>query len=99
MLGIDPSSSGDYQVQLKKFPHLEQLVVKTLDRVLNEQDEIIERLKRHDVNSHFISTPPQLDGELIASVTELVLEGLTWTEPVVLEKKSRSEFGLHDSNE
>jgi hypothetical protein len=51
------------------------------------------------VNSHFISTPPQLDGELIASVTELVLEGLTWTEPVVLEKKSQSEFGLHDSNE
>ena len=99
MLGIDPSSSGDYQVQLKKFPHLEQLVVKTIDRVLNEQDEIIERLKRHDVNSHFISTPPQLDGELIASVTELVLEGLTWTEPVVLEKKSLSEFGLHDSNE
>jgi hypothetical protein len=100
MLGIDPSSSGDdYQVQLKKFPHLEQLVVKTIDRVLNEQDEIIEGLKRHDVNSHTIIPPPQMDGELMASVTELVLEGLTWTEPAVLEKKSQSEFGLHDSNE
>ena len=35
----------------------------------------------------------------MASVTELVLEGLTWTEPAVLEKKSQSEFGLQDSNE
>jgi magnesium chelatase subunit I len=46
------------------------------------------------VNSRFISIPPKLDGELLASVTELVLEGLTWTEPAVLEKKSQSEFGL-----
>jgi magnesium chelatase subunit I len=96
MLGIDPSSTGDYQAQLKKFPHLEQLVVKTIDRILNEQDEIIERLKKHDVNSHFVSIPHKVDGELMASVTELVLEGLTWTQPVVLEKKSESEFGLRD---
>jgi magnesium chelatase subunit I len=99
LLGIDPSSSGDYQVQLKKYPHLEQLVITTIDRILNEQSEIIKRLKRHEVNNLFISIPPKLDGELMASVTELVLEGLTWTEPVVLEKKSQSEFGLRDSNE
>jgi hypothetical protein len=40
-----------------------------------------------------------LDGELMASVTELVLEGLTWIEPAVLEKKSQGEYGLQDSNE
>ena len=51
------------------------------------------------MNNHFVSIPPRLDGELMASVTELVLEGLTCTEPIVLEKKSLSEFGLHDSNE
>ena len=37
MLGIDPSTTLDYQVQLRKFPHLEQVVVKTIDRILNEQ--------------------------------------------------------------
>lgn len=94
MLGIDPSSMRDYQAQLKMLPHLEQLVVKTIDRILNEQEEAIEKLRKHDVNSRFISIPPKLDGELLASVTELVLEGLTWTEPAVLEKKSQSEFGL-----
>ncbi len=99
MLGIDPSSTSDYQIQLKKFPHLEQLVVRTLDRVSNEQEEIVEELRKHDVKSHFVSIPPKLDGELMASVTELVLEGLTWTEPVVLEKKSQSEFGLQHSIE
>jgi magnesium chelatase subunit I len=99
MLGIDPSSTSDYQIQLKKFPHLEQLVVKTVDWILNEQDEIIERLRSNGVNNHFVLTPPKLDGELMASVTELVLEGLTYTEPVVLEKKHQSEFGLPDANE
>lgn len=94
MLGIDPSSMRDYHAQLKMLPHLEQLVVKTIDRILNEQKETIEKLRKHDVNSRFISIPPKLDGELLASVTELVLEGLTWTEPAVLEKKSQSEFGL-----
>ena len=94
MLGIDRSSMRDYQTQLKKLPHLEQLVVKTIDRILKEQGETIEKLRKHDVNSSFISIPQQLDGELLASVTELVLEGLTWTEPAVLEKKSHSEFGL-----
>jgi hypothetical protein len=94
MLGIDPSSMRDYQTQLKKLPHLEQLVIKTIDRILNEQVETIEKLRKHDVNSSFLSIPQQLDGELLASVTELILEGLTWTEPAVLEKKSHSEFGL-----
>lgn len=99
MLGINPSSTSDYQIQLKKFPHLEQLVVKTVDRILSEQDEMIERLRSHGVNNHFVLIPPKLDGELMASVTELVLEGLTYTEPVVLEKKNQSEFGLLDANE
>jgi hypothetical protein len=98
-LGNNPSSTSDYQVQLKKFPHLEKLVVKTIDRILNEQEEFIERLRSHGVNNHFVLIPPKLDGELMASVTELVLEGLTCTEPVVLEKKHQSEFGLPDANE
>ncbi|HZD33609.1 MAG TPA: sigma 54-interacting transcriptional regulator [Nitrososphaeraceae archaeon] len=99
MLGVDPSSTIDYQGQLKKFPHLEQLVAKTTDRILNEQKAVVEKLRRYDVNSNFVSIPSEMDGELKASVIELVLEGLTWTEPAVLEKKSQSEFGLQKTNE
>jgi hypothetical protein len=99
MLGIDPSSTLDYQIQLRKLPHLDQVVFKIIDRILKEQLEIVEELSRRDINVHFISIPPKLDGELMASVTELVLEGLTWIEPAVLEKKSQGEYGLQDSNE
>lgn len=99
MLGIDPSSTIDYQGQLKRFPHLEQLVAKIMDRIWNEQKAIVEKLKRHEVKSNFVSILPEMDGELKASVIELVLEGLTWTEPAVLEKKSQSEFGLQITNE
>ena len=75
-------------------------MVKTIDRILDEQEEIKEKLRKHDVNSNFGLNPPKLDGELLASVTELVLEGLTWTEPAdPLEKKSQSDFGLRDSDE
>jgi hypothetical protein len=31
-----------------------------------------------------------MDGEFTASVIELVLEGLRWTEPPILEKKDNS---------
>jgi hypothetical protein len=99
MLGIDPSSPLDYQVQLKKLPHLGQVVIKIIDRILKEQQEFVEELSRRDINVYFISIPPKLDGELLASVTELILEGLTWIEPAVLEKKSQGEYGLQDSNE
>jgi magnesium chelatase subunit I len=99
MLGVDPSSTIDYQGQLKKFPHLEKLVAKTTARILNEQKTVVEKLRRYKVNSNLISIPPEMDGELKASVTELVLEGLTWTEPVVLQKKNQSEYGLRITNE
>lgn len=99
MLGVDPSSTIDYQGQLKKFPHLEKLVAKTTTRILNEQNAVVEKLRRYNVNSNLISIPPEMDGELKASVTELVLEGLTWTEPVVLQKKNQSEYGLRITNE
>jgi magnesium chelatase subunit I len=98
MLGIDPSSTLDYQIQLRKLPHLDQVVVKIIDRILEEQQVFVEELSRRDINVHFISIPPKLDGELMASVAELVLEGLTWIQPAVLEKKSQGEYGLQDSN-
>lgn len=94
MLGIDPSSTHDYQSQLKMFPYLERLVTKTTGRILSEQKAAVEKMRRFNVNSNLVSFHAGMDGELLASVAELVLEGLTRIEPVILEKKNQSEFGI-----
>ena len=94
MLGIDPSTTLDYQVQLRKFPHLEQVVVKTIDRILDEQKEIMEKLRKHDVNSNFVLIPPKLDGELLASVTELVPGRINMDRTSRTRKKEPERFWI-----
>jgi magnesium chelatase subunit I len=99
MLGIDPSASSDYDIQLRKFPYLHRVILKIIDRILKEQDEFIKGTRKHGINAQLISIPSKLDGELIASASELVLEGLTWTEPAILEKKNHNEYGLRNPND
>lgn len=98
MLGIDGSAALDYRSQLKKFPNLDRVVVKIIDRTLKEQDEFLEATRKHGINGRILSRPQKSDGELLAAASELVLEGLTWTDPAVLEKKSQTEYGLRNSN-
>jgi len=94
MLGIDPSKSPDYEFQLGKFPCLKQVILKITDGILKEQDEFIEWTKKYQIDDRLISIPSIFDGELMASVSELVLEGLTWTQPAILEKMNQNEYGL-----
>jgi magnesium chelatase subunit I len=94
MLGIDPSKSSDYDIQLGKFPCLKQVILKVTDEILKEQGDFVEWTRKHGIADQLISIPSIFDGELMASVSELVLEGLTWTHPAVLEKKNQNEYGL-----
>lgn len=88
---VDPF---DYEQQLSKFPGLRQAVSDTSDLVKEEQKSFVERAKLFGIDSTSINMPGDLDGEFTASVTELVLEGLRWTQPPLLEKKDGSTFAL-----
>ncbi|MFQ5920812.1 MAG: sigma 54-interacting transcriptional regulator [Nitrososphaerales archaeon] len=92
----DGGGAADYLGQLDKFPSLRQMVAEVAERVKKEQLEFIEDLRRHKIESEVLSVRENGDnnnnmdgGEFTASVTELVLEGLRWLKPPVVDKKEK----------
>ncbi|MGH9991835.1 MAG: AAA family ATPase [Nitrososphaera sp.] len=86
-------ADSDYESQLTKFPALRQAVNDTIVTVKENQKELFERAKQNGMKTDSILLTPDLDGEFTASVTEVILEGLRYTNPPVLDKKDNS-YGL-----
>ncbi|MEO9319059.1 MAG: AAA family ATPase [Nitrososphaera sp.] len=80
----------DYQSQLGKFPLLKQLVAEAAAAVRERQKQLVERARLYSIPTMSVSSDTELDGEFTASVTELVLEGLSHLQPPVLEKKENT---------
>ena len=55
-----------------------------------EQEKFVKDAKVHEIGIDNLSLSHKMDGEFTASIIELVLEGLRWTEPPILEKKDNS---------
>ncbi|MFQ5920819.1 MAG: AAA family ATPase [Nitrososphaerales archaeon] len=86
-------SSTDYESQLNKFPALKQIVIDLLEKVKKEQQEFAEGLKRYNIDGTILAIRGEndniMDGEFTASITEIVLEGLRWLKPPVVDKKEK----------
>lgn len=87
ILGSNGATS--YQTQLEKFPALKQLVGVMAEKIRQEHQAFVEALKKFGVDGSRIAVSSELDGEFTASVTEIVLEGLRWMKPPVVEKKEK----------
>src|SRR5918993_566703 len=86
-LGRGQNSSMDYISQLEKFPSLSKLVTQTTDRIKQEHLDFIHLAASFDIDVKSVQLIDDKDGEFTASVTELILEGLRWTNPPLLDKK------------
>ena len=86
-LGRGQNSSMDYISQLEKFPSLSKLVTQTADRIKQEHLDFIQLAAPFDIDVKSVQLVDDKDGEFTASVTELILEGLRWTNPPLLDKK------------
>ena len=90
-LGNKKSDSPDYQTQLTKFPVLEQLINEITVSIIDEQKKLVENAKKVGINKiDNISIIENLNGEFNATVTELVLEGLRWIQPPLLDKRDET---------
>ena len=89
-LGSKGSVSTDYESQLVKFPSLKQIINETIDTVKEQQEEFVNKAKDLGINIDSLSNPRDLDGELTASITEVILEGFRWIQPPLLNKKDNS---------
>jgi magnesium chelatase subunit I len=90
IIGHKKINSLDYESKLTRFPALNTIVIKMVGLIQAEQEEFVKAAKEHEIAIDNLILSNKMDGEFTASVTELVLEGLRWTEPPILEKKDNS---------
>ncbi len=86
-LGQGQNEKMGYASQLSEFPALRGLVGQTLEKVKQESREFAEISEPYEIDVSRVQVTEDTNGELGASVIELVLEGLRWIDPPLLEKK------------
>jgi magnesium chelatase subunit I len=84
--GLGHGGGADYISQLDKFPGLNESVTQTANKVKQEHLSLIQLATGLDIDSRVVQLVNDKDSEFTASVTELVLEGLRWTDPPLLDK-------------
>ena len=92
MLGDKKCDSGDYESQLIKFPSLKQVLDETMVYIKEDQNNLVNKANQLGIKTENICITQDLDGEFFASVTEVVLEGLRWIQPPVLDKKDDNRY-------
>ena len=82
-----------YESQLRMFPALNEFVRQTAERIKQEHQEFIKIAEVYEIDVKRIQIINNgMDMEFIASVTELILEGLRWIDPPLLDKKGDGYF-------
>lgn len=84
--GRGHGGGADYISQLDKFPGLNESVTQTANKVKQEHLSLIQLATGMDIDSRVVQLANDRDSEFTASVTELILEGLRWTDPPLLDK-------------
>jgi magnesium chelatase subunit I len=90
ILGRNKSNSLDYESQLELFPELKQVVEGTILVVENEQKKFVEMANHLGIRSEAVRIREDKNGEFTAAVTEVILEGLRWVQPPLLDRKEDS---------
>jgi magnesium chelatase subunit I len=90
ILGRNKSNSLDYESQLEFFPELKKVVDGTIFVVENEQKKFFEMANNFGIRSEAVRVREDKNGEFTAAVTEVILEGLRWVQPPLLDRKEDS---------
>ncbi len=84
---ITSNSKGpkSYQAQVSKFDSLREIMDIVADNIAQDQKHFEVALRENAIN--FDTLKDTKDPEYLASVTELILEGLRFTDPPILDRK------------
>ena len=74
-----------FQSQIGKFDSLREIINIVTDNIIQDQKHFEERLREIGLNIDNFND--MKDPEFLASVTELILEGLRFTDPPILDRK------------
>src|ERR687886_760223 len=95
MIGNNNNNSidrADYESQLAMFPYFRSVLNETVAHIKYEQEKFVGLANKFGIPADNISVSQDTDGEFSASAIELLLEGLTYTQPPILEKKDKTNY-------
>jgi len=76
-----------YNNQLEKFKNLKNLIDSKLEQLRSEQKNFISKTEHYEINSDTLILNENNENELKSALTEIILEGLCWVNPKILDKK------------
>ena len=76
-----------YNNQLEKFNNLKNLIDSKLEQLKSEQTNFISKTEPHKINADTLILNENNENELKSVLTEIILEGLCWVKPKILDKK------------
>ena len=79
------NNPNSYQSQINKFNSLREIIDIVTVNIIQDQKHFEESLSKNGLNIEIFNKPK--DPEYLASVTELILEGLRFTDPPILDRK------------
>jgi magnesium chelatase subunit I len=87
-IGNKDYETQDYETQIDQFSELKQIVERVSRKVIIEQNRFEESAKSNGIDVTFISVEKKIDSEFLASIIELVLEGLRFIDPPLIERRN-----------
>ena len=82
----------DYESQLAEFPFFRSVLNETVAHIKYEQEKFVGLANHFGIATDNITISEDTDAELSASAIEILLEGLRYTQPPILEKKDNSNY-------
>jgi len=89
------TSVDNYEHQLKNFPTLLKIINKILEFTDNEKDVFTKNLEYNQIDTFGLSFSDKHDKEYMASIVELVLEGLRYTDNPILDRSENGDYEIH----
>src|SRR5574337_428144 len=81
------SAQTSYDNQLKNFSSLLNLVTNVYQKIISDQETFVQETKKYEISNNNLIISDNVQSELKAGIVELILDGLCWIEPKILDKK------------
>lgn len=81
------SAQTSYDNQLKNFNSLLNLVTSVYSKIISDQEIFVQETMKYEISNNNLIISDDVQSELKAGIVELILDGLCWIEPKILDKK------------
>ncbi len=81
------NGQASYKNQLENFKNLKNLIESKIEQIRSEQKSFLQKATLNQISSDSLLLDDGHEDELHSVLTEIILEGLRWNKPKILERK------------